>query len=195
MSDAKAELRPLGILPSGRVVWPMAGGADDSEDKPPADGDGPGDGDKPLDWEAEASKWKAMARKHEGEAKRNAAAARRLAESEEADKSDTEKLVQRAEQAERRATDAELRALRMEVAGERGLTHKMASRLVGATREELEADAVELLKELRPATGAGARPGDTPGGRPRETLQSGTTPESQPEENDPDKLAAMVPRS
>ena len=41
-----------------------------------------------------------------------------------------------------------MRALRAEVSNAKGLTPTQAKRLVGATREELEADADELLADL-----------------------------------------------
>jgi hypothetical protein len=44
--------------------------------------------------------------------------------------------------------DAELRATRLEIAHEKGLTPAQAKRLVGATKEELEADADEILRDF-----------------------------------------------
>jgi hypothetical protein len=70
---------------------------------------------------------------------------------EEASKTEAEKLTERATAAEKRATDAESKALRMEVAAAKGLTQAQAKRLVGATKEELEADADELLASFGPA--------------------------------------------
>ena len=169
---------------------------DSKDDTSTTDSQDSGD-DEPtgeVDWAKEAAKWKALSRKHEADAKKNAASARKLAETEEADKSEVQRATDRATQAEERAKAAESRAARMEVAAAKGLSLAMASRLVGETKEELEADADELMTELRPATGAGPKPGDTPGGRPRETLRSGTAPDTKPEETDPAKLAAMVPR-
>jgi hypothetical protein len=49
---------------------------------------------------------------------------------------------------ERLTTEAEARALRAEVANAKGLTPGQAKRLVGSNREELEADAEELLKDI-----------------------------------------------
>jgi hypothetical protein len=62
----------------------------------------------------------------------------------EADKSEAEKRAA----AEQRAVDAELRATRLEVAHDKGLTPAQAKRLVGATREEFEADADEILRDF-----------------------------------------------
>jgi hypothetical protein len=62
----------------------------------------------------------------------------------DADKSEAEKRAA----AEQRAVDAEMRATRLEVAHEKGLTPAQAKRLVGATREELEADADEILRDF-----------------------------------------------
>lgn len=55
--------------------------------------------------------------------------------------------------AEASAKDAQSKLLRLEVATEKGLTPKQAKRLQGETKEELEADADELLEDL------GVRPG------------------------------------
>jgi hypothetical protein len=69
-------------------------------------------------------------------------------ELEEAGRSDLEKLTARAETAERTAAETEARALRLEVAFEKGLTPAQAKRLVGGSREELEADAEEILRDF-----------------------------------------------
>lgn len=57
-------------------------------------------------------------------------------------------LEERVEQIERQAREAESRALRAEVANAKGLTPTQAKRLVGTTREELEADADELIADI-----------------------------------------------
>jgi hypothetical protein len=72
----------------------------------------------------------------------------RLQEFEDRDKTETQRLAERAEATERRAAEAESRALRLEVAFEKGLTPAQAKRLVGTTREELEADADEVLRDF-----------------------------------------------
>lgn len=69
-------------------------------------------------------------------------------ELEDAGRSELEKLTSRAEQAERAKAEVEARALRLEVAFEKGLTPAQAKRLVGASREELEADADEILRDF-----------------------------------------------
>ena len=69
-------------------------------------------------------------------------------ELEEAGRSDLEKLTARAETAERERSELEGRALRLEVAFEKGLTPAQAKRLVGGSREELEADADEILRDF-----------------------------------------------
>lgn len=105
-----------------------------------------------IDWKAEAEKWKAMSRKTEQQAKEATAKAKRLDEIEEAQKSELEKAQARAEAAEKRALETELAALRAAVALEKGLTPSQAKRLVGASREDLEADADELLADLKNTT-------------------------------------------
>lgn len=73
----------------------------------------------------------------------------RLKEFEDKDKTESTRALERAEAAEKRAADAEARAIRLEVASEKGLTPAQAKRLVGETREELEADASELLETFK----------------------------------------------
>lgn len=57
-------------------------------------------------------------------------------------------LEERVALIERQARESEARALRAEVANAKGLTPNQAKRLVGESREELEADADELLKDI-----------------------------------------------
>lgn len=76
--------------------------------------------------------------------------------------------------------------LRFEVAQAKGLTPKQAARLRGTTREELEADADDLLEDF---------PKPVPvSQQPRESLRGGGKPDEEPEETDPHKLAARIPR-
>lgn len=162
--------------------------ADQDEAKPQGDG---------IDWKAEARKW-------ERRAKENMEAARRLREAEEAEKTELQKMAERAEAAEKRAAEAEGRLLRLEVAQAKGLTAAQARRLQGATREELEADADDLLaafgaKKDEPKEGDGdegeAKPDESAGaaifGRPKERLTPGAAPDHEPEKT-PDQLADEV---
>ena len=57
-------------------------------------------------------------------------------------------LEDRVADIEREAKESEARALRAEVANLKGLTPSQAKRLVGSTREELEADADDLLADI-----------------------------------------------
>lgn len=89
----------------------------------------------------------------------------RLKEFEDRDKSEAEKLAERAEAAERSLADLQANALRAEVALDKGLTPSQAKRLIGSTREELEADADELLKDIGTANGPRAPRRDPNQGR------------------------------
>lgn len=88
------------------------------------------------------------AAKYRTEAKANADAARKLAELEQKGMSEADKLRAERDDAVRRAQDAETASLRAVVALDKGLPAKLAARLSGASREELEADADELLALL-----------------------------------------------
>lgn len=112
----------------------------------------------------------------------------KLKEYEDRDKTEAERISERLAEAEKRALDAD----RLEIALEKGLTKSQAKRLVGSTREELEADADELLADL------GVNPDDekpAPSRRPQERLRSGAVPDAEPEETDPAKLAEMVQKA
>lgn len=85
-------------------------------------------------------------------AKERDALAAKLKEFEDRDKSESEKAAERAAAAEKRVAELEAQATRLEVAFENGLTPAQAKRLVGSTREELEADAKELLATFKPAS-------------------------------------------
>lgn len=99
-------------------------------------------------------KLRAEAARYRTEAKQNAEKAKRLDEIEEASKSEQQRLSEAKEAAEKRAADLESRLLRSEVATEKGLPPALAARLTGATKEELEADADQLLTLVgKPAAG------------------------------------------
>lgn len=200
----------LAVTRSGRPIWPIFGadGADDEEDgddeKKPDKGDAkkPDKGDDETDWEAEARKWKALARKHEGQAKENADAAKRLKDLEDADKSEIDKAKERAAEADRKAAAAERRALVAEIAAEKGLTMSIARRLVGDTREELEADADELVEAFG-TKGKGDKSGKNGEGDgkksdarrlPKEQLRPGASGEDDDEVIDQKKAEEIADR-
>lgn len=135
------------------------------------------------DWQAEAEKWKAHARKHEDQAKANSAAAKRLAEIEAANKTAEEKAAEARATAERERDDARLALLRRDVAEDAGLPRTWADRLRGTTKEELEADAKQLAKDLEPAAKpTTARP--VPDLKSAALPASGTTPSTSGQVDD-----------
>lgn len=154
-------LRAIGSTRRG-PIWPQLGA---SPDDPPADpatdpvippaGDPPADPKPDADPLGDAGK-KALASEREARkaAEKELAKYRKAdAEKADADKSEAEKRAA----ADARADAAELRATRLEVAHEKGLTPAQAKRLVGTTREELEADADEVLRDF-PVTPAATGP-------------------------------------
>jgi chromosome segregation ATPase len=109
---------------------------------------------KAIKAEREAAK-DARRRAEEAEAK--------VKEYEDAQKSEQQKLEEAAVAAKEEAdalrkqiTDLEVARLRTEIVTEKNLPLKMAERLKGNTREEIEADADALLEDL------GTLPGETP---------------------------------
>lgn len=119
---------------------------------------------------AQETDWKAEARKWEQRAKDNSTAAARLAEIEESQKSAEQKAAEALAAAQSTATTATATAMRYEVAASKGLDLKLAPRLTGSTKEELEADADALMglipkapeTEATPPTGPTV-PGQQPG--------------------------------
>ncbi|WP_064075907.1 capsid assembly scaffolding protein Gp46 family protein [Prescottella equi] len=107
------------------------------------------------------------------------------------EKSELQREKERADAAEKRSKELEDDKLRRDVAADKGLPAKLAARLRGSTKEELEADADELLADYAPPADSGRR--QLPG-KPRENLRGGGSPDDEPEETDPAKLAALVPR-
>lgn len=122
----------------------------------------------------------------------------KVKEREDLDKSELERLQDRIAEAAKRAEDAEAKANRYEVAAAKGLTPAQAKRLVGSTREELEADADEMRAELGldkkddETKDEETKDEETTTGRPKERLKSGASPDEDAEEPDAGKLADSI---
>jgi len=69
----------------------------------------------------------------------------------DAAKTEAERVADAIKEAETRAEKAERELLRIRVATDKNVPAHLASRLVGDTKEELEADADSLLKDVAPA--------------------------------------------
>jgi hypothetical protein len=149
--------------------------------------------------QGEIQKWKSLARKHEGEAKKLGG---RLKEYEDANKSDLERLQERAGTAESRADKAESMAKALQIAMDRAPEHAtlaqvraVAKRVRGDGDDAIEQDADELFELLVPVPDSEPKPGTKTPARPKERLKGGTAaPDEEPEETDPRKLAALLPR-
>lgn len=147
----------------------------------------------------EIAKWKSLARKHEKDSKGYAS---KLKQYEDASKSDLERWEERASTAESRAGTAEAKAKALEIAIERAPAHAtlaqvraVAKRVRGEDDEGLERDADELFELLAPAPSTEEpKPGTKTPARPKERLKGGADPDEEPEETDPRKLAALLPR-
>jgi hypothetical protein len=189
---------PAWLRPDGTVMHVIAGGAPDGDDG--ADGGGEDGGssddgadgadDGPGDPAAEAAKWKALARKHEGDAKKYKGSHEELEKLRESQKTEEQKRAEAQAAAEKRAEEAEQRALRLEVAAEKGLTPAQAKRLVGTTKEEIEADADDLLQSFKSEEDDDSGPSRR---RPRERMRS-TRSSAEPEKS-AREIAAAIPRS
>ena len=114
------------------------------------------------------------------------AKADRLAERENADKSEVDRAREEAEAAKKEAETAKGELLRMQIASSKGLSPSQAKRLVGNTREELEADADDLLEAFKPSDDK-----RDSSRRPKEKLRPGASNEGD-EEPDPKKVADSI---
>lgn len=113
-------------------------------------------------------------------------------EADDAKKDDLTKAQEAQTSMQSQLDKANLELDRLRVAIAKGLTEKQAARLVGSTREELEADADDFLGDLAPAKKDDPDP--VPG-KPREKLpRGGGDPDDEVVETDPAKLAALIPR-
>lgn len=115
------------------------------------------------------------------------AAKSKVKEFEDLNKSEQEKLTERASELEQNLTTAQANAARYEIALEKGLTKSQAKRLVGSTREELEADAEELLTDLGVDDDK-----PSPSRRPTERLRPGAAPDAEPAKSASELADAVV---
>jgi Spy/CpxP family protein refolding chaperone len=171
-------LTALGLRRNGQPIWPVRGGSGEG-DTGAADGD-QGAGDNGQDGTADLGdagkqaidRMKAernQARKELSDVKgqlEKLAPLQKLAEAlgakpDDDGKTDFAALTARLGQHEQELAAERLARFRVEVASEKGLTPAQAKRLNGATREELAADADEILKifPTAPASGSGQRSG------------------------------------
>lgn len=117
-------------------------------------------------------------------------AEKRLKDADEADKSELQKLTDRVTAAEARAQEAEARALRAEIAAEKGLTASQAKRLVGSNRDELEADADELLEAFGSKNGDKKDAGDKKVEGRRSTPKEDLRPGASRGDEEPEEISA-----
>lgn len=158
------------------------------------------DKDEPEKDEFDADRAKAKIRKANSEAQRLRARLKELEplaakakELEDANKSETEKLIEDRDASKSRADSAEMRATKFSIALEHApesatvkQIQSVAKRLSGSTEEELEADAVELYEMF----GASAKKPQQR--KPTEKLRGGSDPDEPIEETDPRKLADLI---
>jgi chromosome segregation ATPase len=121
----------------------------------------------------------------------------KLKNAQDASKSDMERVHEQIKALTERAEKAERDALVATVAQAKKLPAALASRLAGTTKEELEADADGLIAALNISTDADKADGvKPPVAKPSPALRAsgGLDPETEPDETDPLKLAAKIPR-
>lgn len=141
----------------------------------------------------EVAKWKRLSRKNEDEKK---ALAEKLRKYEDANKSESQRLQEERDSHKTRAEKAEAALKRREIAETLAPDHAttahikaVAKRMSGDNDDDLEADAKELFEFIAPEPKTPKTPQ-----RPKERLRGGGDPDEEPEETDPRKLAALIPR-
>jgi hypothetical protein len=122
----------------------------------------------------------------------------KVKESEDAEKTELERLQGQVADLTKKAEAAQATADRFEVAAAKGLSLAQARRLVGSTKEELEQDADEMRSELgldkneSDDDESKDKDGEDKGiGRPRERMKPGASNEED-EQPDPAKLADSI---
>lgn len=157
-----------------------------------------------TDWESKADYWKKMSRKNEDHLKKKLKEAENLQakikEFESANLSESQKLQQDRDSYKSRAERAEAAqqnwSIAVQVAEELELDASIAQlkavakRISGDSEENKIEDAQELFALLAPKS-------TTPkvSSRPKEKLRGGSDPDNEPDETDPAKLAALIPRA
>lgn len=154
---------PAWQWPDGRIRPEVSGGIDDGATDDADDGDDEGDDSRDGSADDVAAMRKALAKANK-EAEKFRLKAK---EYEDANKTEQERLAESLREQEQRAETAQLAALRFEVALDKGIPKSVATRLQGSTREELEADAAELLETIgagkkTPSFDGGAKDKDAP---------------------------------
>ena len=146
-------------------------------DDPTPDPDAPKKDDPAPDPDAGAKKALDAERAARREAEKQLKAVlAQLQELVDKDKSEVDKLRDQVNALTKERDDAASAALRHEIAIAKGLNAAQAKRLVGATREELEADADEIL-EAFPTKGGATPP---PSKKPSPDLRGGGDPTKEP---------------
>jgi len=101
-------------------------------------------------------------------------------------KEQAEEKAKGSDEKDTRIKALEAENLRIRIGAKHGLPDELIDRLKGDTEEDILADAEKLLAVM-----AGKKP---PTDRPKARLRGGTDPDEEPEETDPRKLAALIPR-
>lgn len=109
-------------------------------------------------------------------------AAGKYQEWEQSQKSELQRATEERDSLKQELEKLQAESLRNSVAQERGIPTHLASRLRGATKEELEADADELLEAIKPKKAPGERPDPVGGGSPVPTETAGFDPKALADE-------------
>ncbi|HLR84801.1 MAG TPA: hypothetical protein VK059_07605 [Nocardioidaceae bacterium] len=110
-------------------------------------------------------------------------------EAEQAKMTDQQRLEKERDEAKQNAESSTVELARMKAALKHGLDEDDLEFISGKTAEEIEASAAKFKDRYKPTGGK-----TPPSNRPKEQLRGGSEPASEPDETDPRKLAASIPR-
>lgn len=169
-SCGETEWQPIWPIRGGADDPPKDDPAQDDPkkgDDPPSDLPTPKPGDRTArseddktDWVAEAKKWEKNAKQHAKQLEDQAAQLKELeplqkiakalagADDDGKGKGGVDQLTERFDQLQTEVDKERMGRLRAEVAHEKGLTPGQAARLAGSTKEELEADADQMIEDF-----------------------------------------------
>lgn len=173
--------RPGSLLEQARAIWQEHGWPetdlarfrmaldDDAGTDDGAGDDDEGDDDTSDKGDDDVARMKKALAKANKEAEK---ARLKLKEIEDAGKSETQRVTEERDSLKGELTAAQVVALRYEIALDKGIPKSIATRLQGSTREEMEADAEDLLKTLgdagngrkTPRFDGGAKENEAPAG-------------------------------
>lgn len=148
----------------------------------------PETGEAEVDWKAKAREWEKRAKQNHAQLQELLPKAQQFDALEAASKSDLQRAQEQIAALQQQAANNERQALIVSVALEKGLPASLARRLQGESRDDLEADADELLSQFQANQSTEPR-------APRADPSQGSSANGRTAASDPAQQFASVIRS